>query len=271
MSQTTLVALVTGTSSGFGRAIAAALATAGHQVYGTVRSAGSQTPPGVSPVTLDITRDDEVAAGVESVMRNSGRIDVLVNNAGIGIGGAIEDFTVEEAKEQFDTNFFGTHRMCRAVLPHMRAAGRGHIVNMGSLGGKIAVPFGGFYCASKFALEAYSEAMRMEVRPFGISVSVIEPGDFATSITSNRRMSAETVVASAYYERCTRAEGKMSEDEQKNKDLSPVVNAVLEIVSSRAPALRYPVATATQRFLVALRNILPQTVFQKMLADYYGI
>ena len=177
MSKQSLVVLVTGTSSGFGRAISVALAAAGHRVYGTTRASSAQSGPGVLPLALDVTRDDQVQAGVAQIMRDAGRIDALVNNAGIGIAGAVEDFTIEEVKQQFDTNFFGVHRMCRAVLPHMRKQGSGHIVNMSSLGGIVSLPFGSMYCASKFALEAYSEALRMEVRPFGIWVSLIEPGD----------------------------------------------------------------------------------------------
>ena len=153
----------------------------------------------------------------------------------------------------------------------MRAQGRGRIVNVSSLGGIVSVPFQGFYCASKFALEAYSEALRMELRPLGIHVSMIEPGDFATGITAKRRMAAASGEGSAYLERCRTAVARMAKDESSNLDISPVVRKVLLALDARRPALRYPVATFSQRFLVALRQILPQPWFEYLVMDYYKI
>lgn len=265
------VVLVTGASSGFGRAIAESLAADGLQVFGTVRTPAAARATAFTTLQLDVTRDDSVADAVDHVIRTAGRIDAVVNNAGMGIAGAIEDTTVEEAREQFETNFFGTHRMCRAVLPHMRARGTGHILNMSSLAGHVPLPFQGFYSATKFAIEAYSEALRMELRPFGIAVSMIEPGDFATGFTAKRRMTAASTPSSPYHVPCALAIARMARDEQANVDLSPVVDTVKTILGRRNPALRYPRATVVQRAFVAVRPFLPHALVEYLIRDTYGL
>jgi NAD(P)-dependent dehydrogenase (short-subunit alcohol dehydrogenase family) len=265
------VILVTGASSGFGCAIAKALAASGHRVFGTARSPRTAASEGFTTLTLDVTQDESVQACVSQVIGTAGRIDVLINNAGMGIAGAIEDTSAAEAQLQFDTNFFGLHRVCRAVLPHLRAQGTGTIINMSSLAGRISLPFQGFYSATKFAIEAYTEALRMEVRPFGIKVTMIEPGDFATSFTANRRMTQETQPASPYFEPATRAVATMARDEQANRDLAPVIAAVETILRSRRPALRYPRANALQRIFNSLRPFLPQTLSEYLIRDAYGL
>ena len=266
------VVLVTGVSSGFGHAIATELQARGHRVFGSTRRPEVQTPSGCSIVTMDVDDESSVTAGVADVLRQAGRIDVLVNNAGFGYAGAIEDTTIEEARQQFETNFFGMHRLCRAVLPQMRTQRSGRIVNMSSLGGLVSVPFQAMYCASKFAVEAYTEALRMEVRPFGIQVAMVEPGDFATRFTENRRMTAAAgSPRSPYAERCATAVRRMGEDESKNADIGPVVRAAVRAVEGSRPHLRYPAANALQRTLVALRPLLPQPLFEYLVMDNYKI
>jgi NAD(P)-dependent dehydrogenase (short-subunit alcohol dehydrogenase family) len=265
------VVLVTGTSSGFGRAIAIALANDGHRVFGTIRAAQAGSAPGYTVLPLDVTQDGSVGACTAAVIRSAGRLDAVVNNAGMGIAGAIEDTSVEEAVAQFDANFFGMHRVCRAVLPQMRAQRSGLIINMSSLAGHVPLPFQGFYSASKFAIEAYSEALRMEVRQFGIRVAMIEPGDFATGFTAKRRMTAASTPASPYYEACALAIARMARDEQANSDLSPVVRAVRTILAAPAPAMRYPRATSVQRAFVALRPFLPHALAEYLIRDTYGL
>jgi short-subunit dehydrogenase len=157
------------------------------------------------------------------------------------------------------------------VLPHLRAQRAGVIINMSSLAGRIALPFQGFYSATKFAIEAYTEALRMEVRPFGIAVSMIEPGDFATSFTANRSFTTDSTPASPYYDSMARAIATMARDEQANHDLSPVIGAVETILESRRPALRYPRATAVQRTFNALQPLLPQAVAEFLIRDAYGL
>ena len=265
------VVLVTGASSGLGYAIAKSLAESNHRVFGTARVPRAAATKGVTTLPLDVTQDDSVASCITEVIRSAGRIDAVINNAGFGIAGAIEDTTTAEALSQFETNFFGTHRVCRAVLPHLRAQRAGTIINMSSLAGRIPLPFQGFYSATKFAIEAYTEALRMEVRPFGIGVSMIEPGDFATSFTASRRMTRESVAASPYYDSAMRAVATMARDEQANRDLSPVVDAVKTILESRRPALRYPRANAVQRTFNALRPFLPQAVAESLIRGTYGL
>jgi NAD(P)-dependent dehydrogenase (short-subunit alcohol dehydrogenase family) len=271
MSDASRVVLVTGASSGFGRAIAAGLALDGHRVFATTRSSGETPVAGATHLKLDVTDETSVSNCIEAVLRVAGRIDVLVNNAGLGIAGAIEDTTVEEARAQFDTNLFGLHRMCRAVLPPMRKQGAGHILNMSSLAGQIALPFQGFYSASKFAIEGYTEALRMEVRSYGVHVCMIEPGDFATAFTANRRMTAASTPASPYFAQCRAAIARMARDEQANVDLSPVVDAVRAILRTERPALRYPRATLIQRAFAAVRPFLPQALTEYLIRSTYEL
>src|SRR2546422_6503660 len=173
MSQTVLV---TGASSGIGQATAQLLAERGHRVFGTTRKPGAAQASGFTMVGLDVRSDDSVRGCVDQVLSQAGRLDVLVNNAGYTLMGAAEETSVAEAKAQFETNFFGVVRMVNAVLPGMRAAGAGKIINISSLAGNTAIPFSAFYSATKFALEGYSESLWYEVSPFGISVSLVEPG-----------------------------------------------------------------------------------------------
>jgi NAD(P)-dependent dehydrogenase (short-subunit alcohol dehydrogenase family) len=265
------VALVTGTSSGFGRVIAAALNERGYRVYGTSRSSRGAPPPGVRPLTMNVDDAASVQSAIAELIADAGRIDVLINNAGFGIAGAIEDTSDQEARAQIETNLFGTHRVTRAVVPHMRRQGRGRIVNVSSLAGLVAIPYQAFYCASKHAIEGYTEALRMELRPFGIHVSMIEPGDFATSFTANRRMTAATTPDSPNYQRCTGAVARMQQDEQRYTDLTPVVKAVLRALDAPKPNLRYPVAVAVQRVLVALKPFVPQRLFEYLIMDNYKL
>lgn len=272
MSSASRVVLVTGCSSGFGKAFAQALLGRGDRVYATLRSsAPASSVQGLRYLTMDVTDETAIAAGVATILKDEGRIDALVNNAGFGIAGALEDTTVEEMRTQLDTNLFGIHRMVRAVLPAMRTQKAGRIVNMSSLAGIVSVPFQALYCVSKFGVEAYTEALRMETKPFGIHVSMIEPGDFATSCTANRRWAAAAREGSAYEAMCRVAVARMEKDEQSNKDLSPVVNTLLRALDAQKPRLRYPVATAIQRLLVALRPVLPQPWFEAMIMDTYKI
>ena len=272
MTQAAKVVLITGVSSGFGKAIAEALHARGFCVYGTTRAVPApETGGSFRSITMDVDSDASVAEGVERILREQGRIDVLVNNAGFGVAGAIEDTTVEEARAQLETNFLGTHRTCRAVLPAMREQRSGRIVNIGSLAGLVSVPFQAFYCATKYAVEAYTEALRMEVRPFGIHVSLVEPGDFATGFTAKRRMVRASGPSSVYDERCRAAVGRMAADEARNTDIGPVVRQVIAVVESTKPRLRYPVANLLQRTMVALRPALPARWFEFLIMDNYGI
>jgi NAD(P)-dependent dehydrogenase (short-subunit alcohol dehydrogenase family) len=259
----TRVVLITGASSGIGASCATLLAARGCKVYGASRRAIAID--GVSPLHMDVTDDDSVLRAVATVLEREGRIDVVVNNAGIAIAGAVEDAATSDAKEQFEVNFFGVLRVCRAVLPIMRGQGAGYIINIGSIGGLIAIPYQGLYSASKFALEGLSESLRLEVRDFGIRVVLIEPGDHRTALTRNRRR----IESSTYRDRCERAIGRMASDEQAGPDPECVARLVYRVMETREPRLRYTVGTGVQRAAVWLKRVLPYAVMEKAMRFYY--
>src|SRR6266513_3078253 len=185
-AKTDRVALVTGASSGIGEAAAHALVGAGFTVYGTSRRATPGEKRGeVVFLPLDVTDDESVASGVREVLGRSGRIDVLVNNAGLGIAGAAEESSIEQARALFDTNVFGSIRMTRNVLPKMREQGSGRIINISSVLGLVPAPFGALYSATKHAIEGYSESLDHEVREYGVRVLLVEPAYTRTSFEAN--------------------------------------------------------------------------------------
>ena len=181
------VALVTGASSGIGEDTAHKLRALGYIVYGAARRTDrlqALAADGIRPLAMDVTDDASMSAGVNRILEETGRIDVLVNNAGYGSYGAIEDVPIDEARRQFEVNVFGLGRLTQLVTPHMRAQGSGTIINISSMGGKLTTPLGGWYHATKYAVEALSDALRMELRPFGIDVVVVEPGGIRTEWSS---------------------------------------------------------------------------------------
>ncbi len=181
------VIIITGASSGFGKATAELLSQKGHTVYGLCRRAMEDTQ--IKYRQCDVRNRENIRSVVEQIVAEQGRVDVLINNAGMGIGGALELATGEEIDLQMGTNFMGCVNMCQAVLPYMRKARAGKIINLSSIGGVMGLPYQGFYSASKFAIEGFSEALSAEVRRFGIRVCMVEPGDFATGFTGSRKNS----------------------------------------------------------------------------------
>jgi NAD(P)-dependent dehydrogenase (short-subunit alcohol dehydrogenase family) len=262
------VVLITGASSGFGAATARLLAEKGMTVFGTSRrpAAGADAPFAMLP--LDVRSDESVATCVEAVLERAGRIDALVNNAGYTVAGAVEETSLEEARAQFETNFFGVVRMTRAVLPHMRRQGGGRIVTVSSLAGLVGVPFHATYAASKFALEGWSEGLRQEVRRFGVRVSLIEPGDFKTGATAARQRAASPV--EAYGRVRDRAIECMAESEQAGPDPSGVALCVARVLQAPRPRLRYRVGTDA-RWVPRLRRLIPEWLFEAALRKYYEI
>jgi len=252
--------LVTGATRGLGRALAEELARRGHDVYGAARSWDAAGPPlPFRPLTLDVTDEGSVAAAVQRVVDGSGRIDVLVNNAGIGQSGSVEESAIPAARQVFETNYFGTVRTIRAVLPAMRGQGSGTIVNVGSAAGKIGIPFQAHYAASKFAVEGLSEALSLELRPLGIRVLLIEPGDVKTSIweRSDHVLPAD----SPYAGPLERFHG-VKRKEMGNAAAPPEETArrIADIIESDTRSLRHPVAGMAGLFLLA-RKILPDRLF----------
>ena len=238
--------LITGASSGIGAAMTKLLAENGYNVWGTSRKVTGQLPAGISPeaaqrvkfVQLDVTDDSSVQKCYEQVMHEAGHIDVLINNAGYGIYGAIEDVPIELAKAQFETNVFGTLRMIRAFLPAMRQRGSGLIINVSSLAGKLVIPFQTHYSASKHAIEAFTEGLRQEVRPFGIKVAMIEPGDINTNFNNATQFSS---IEESAYKKWTDASWRTIDvNLQKAPPPEVIARKALKIIRSKNPATRYP-------------------------------
>ena len=272
---TSKVVLITGASSGFGKACAEHLAGLGHRVYGTSRRArvedGETVPGRVRMLPMDVREDDSVEHAVACVRTDAGRLDVLVNNAGLALAGAVEDTSVAEARDLFETNLFGAHRVCRAVLPILRAQGAGLIVNVSSLAGLVTVPFQGFYSASKYALESMTDALRMEVAPFGIQVVLIEPGDFKSGFTAARVYAAASGDGSPYAARCARAVGVMEHDEQHGADPTFLATLLAQAIAAETPRTRYPVGARVQTLAVRLRHVLPTRVLDRVLMRTYKV
>ena len=265
------VILVTGASSGIGRATADLLHARGHRVYGTSRRPDAHNAPWTF-AALDVTDDASVAACVDAVLAAEGRIDAVVNNAGLVMAGAIEDTSVEEARRTLDTNVLGVLRVARAVLPSMRARGSGTIVNVGSLAGRVGMPFQGLYSASKFALEGMTEALRQEVAGFGVSVALVAPGDTATPVVDNRvKTAGATASASAYAADFHRVLAMYEKDERAGAPPTAVAACICDIVEGRRRGVRYTVGPAGQRVMVAARHLVPGGVFRRGMALYFGL
>jgi NAD(P)-dependent dehydrogenase (short-subunit alcohol dehydrogenase family) len=251
------VALVTGASSGIGHAIARSLAGDGFAVFGTSRKGGGAAD-GIEMLALDVRSDESVEACMAGLLERVGKIDVLVNNAGYLLGGAVEETSIDQAKAQFETNFFGAFRVIKALLPAMRAARAGRIVNVTSLAGVVPLPFWGFYNASKFALEGLTETLRYELSPFGISVSAIEAGLIRTRLyTDNHR----THPIADYEPWHRRFRKKMAEYEAKGPGPEVVAQTVLKAVRAARPALRYRVTREATQFTL-MRRLFPASLFE---------
>ncbi len=254
------VVLVTGASSGLGRETAALLARKGHRVFGTSRRAGSPAAPGFEMLALDVRDEGSTRRVVAEVVARAGRLDVLVNNAGTLLTGAVEETTVHEAVVQLDTNFMGVVRMVAATLPRMRRQGGGHIITIGSLAGLIGVPFEAFYSATKHALEGYSEALRAEVAGFGIWVSIVEAGFFKSGLAQHKTTPAHALPEyAATKERVDRA---FDRSMGQGIEAGEVAATFARIVAARAPRLRYRVGSDA-RWVPRLKWHLPERMFQE--------
>ncbi|HWC30262.1 MAG TPA: oxidoreductase [Dehalococcoidia bacterium] len=250
-----VVAIVTGASSGIGEATAVRLAQAGYQVYGTSRRGGQAGKRSFEMLALDVTSDASVEAAVSEVVRSAGRIDLLVNNAGVGVAPAgAEESSIEQAQSIFDTNFFGVVRMTRAVLPHMRLQGRGRIINIGSVLGFLPMPYGALYAATKHAIEGYSESLDHELRTRGIRVSVIEPAYTRTSFDAN--FLEPDAKLDGYGEARAGLNRRMKELMETAEAPRVVADVVLKAATAADPKVRYPAGVLARR-LRLLRRFVP--------------
>ena len=257
------VILITGASSGIGYDTATRLAKQGHKVYGAARRIDKMQPLkelGVTPIKMDVTDDASMIAGVNAVLEAEGRIDVLVNNAGYGYFGAIENVSMEEARKQLEVNVFGLARLTQLVIPHMRQQGSGRIVNLASIAGKLALYFGGWYHVSKFAVEGFSDALRMELKPFGIDVVIIEPGGIRTEwgvIAADHL--AESSKGTVYEQAALNEANAMKYTYTRAKLLSNpsvIAKAICKGVNRRHPKARYRTGMGSHS-LVFLHWLLP--------------
>jgi NAD(P)-dependent dehydrogenase (short-subunit alcohol dehydrogenase family) len=275
MDTTPKAVLITGCSTGIGRATAERLARSGHTVYATARrleAVEDLKAVGAKTLSLDVTDEESMRAAVTAVEQHEGAVGVLVNNAGYSQSGAVETIALDDVRRQFETNVFGLLRMCQLVLPGMRRRGQGRIVNMSSMGGKLTFPGGGIYHATKHAVEAISDAMRFEVKGFGIDVIVIEPGLIKTSF-------AETAVGSVSHEDGPYAEfntavsaatagaydgpfGKLGGGPEA------VAKAIEKAIDAKRPRARYPV-TASARVFMTQRKLLPDRAWDAVVATSF--
>jgi len=262
--------LVSGATRGIGRALAVELAGRGHDVYGAARSWEGEGPDlPFRTLKMDVSDDGSVTSAIQQVLDVSGRIDVLVNNAGISLSGAVEETEIDMARQVFETNYFGMVRTIRAVLPSMRNQCSGTLVNVGSAAGKIGIPFQAHYAASKFAVEGLSEALSLELRPLGIRVLLIEPGDVKTSIweQSDHILPGESPYA-GQLERFHQAKRKEMGDAAAPPE--SIARDIADVIDSDTRRLRHPVAGMAGLFLLA-RKLLPDAVFLWALRKNYRL
>lgn len=263
------VVLITGASSGIGKAIAEFLQSKNFIVFGTSRNPSKQECQ-FPLVTLDVTKPETIKSAIAEVIASAGRIDVLINNAGIGITGPIEETPDEEIKKAFNTNYFGPINVIKAVLPEMRRNKTGLIINVTSIAGYMGLPYRGIYSASKGALELTTEAFRMELKDFNIKMTNIAPGDFATNIAAGR-YHAPVVKGSPYEKPYGNTLKIMNQHVDEGKDPQVMAEAILKIIQEKAPKAHYKVGEPLQKFSIALKRILPDKVYEKLLLKHYKL
>ena len=265
------VILITGISTGFGKETARLLSEDGHIVYGTVRKVTEPTEQ-VNYLQMDLTDPDSVKKAVSAVLEKEGRIDVLINNAGMHTGGPAETTPVEYIKLQMDTNFMGMVHLTREVLPVMRKQREGRIINVSSIGGLMGLPYQPYYSAAKFAVEGFSEALRMEVNQFNIKVVLINPGDFHTNNSANRRnFLAPGSADDQYHEQFEKSLLIIENDERKGWEPVILARKMVKIVNCTNPGQRYIIASFEQKLAVMLKYILPGKLFRMILQDHYKV
>lgn len=262
------VILVTGGSSGIGQSIATLLADKGNIVYAASRNVVNQFDGNLRMLRMDVTDESSIISAIAFIQANHGLLDALINNAGLGMAGPLENTTETEAKEIFDTNVFGVLNVCRACIPLLRIS-KGRILNVTSIGGIFALPFRGIYCSSKFAVEGISESLSMELAPMGIKVSIVEPGDFKTNINTNRKKVAS--VDHTHYPTFDATLVQINQEVSGAMETDIIAHAVERILRKRNPHLRYRVATATQHFSVWLYRLLPGRWFEKLIMNHYKL
>jgi NAD(P)-dependent dehydrogenase (short-subunit alcohol dehydrogenase family) len=264
------VVLITGGSSGIGKSIGEFLHQKGFVVYGTSRNPEKITNSIFPLVALDVRDKQSIVNCVQEIIQKSGRLDVVINNAGVGITGPIEEIPTEEIRNNFETNLFGPIEVMKAVLPQMREQNAGLIINITSIAGYMGLPYRGIYSASKGALELITEALRMEVKSFGIQITNVAPGDFATNIATGR-YHAPVVKGSAYEIPYGNTLKEMDSHVDSGSNPNEMAEAIFAIIQTKNPKIHYKVGAFMQKFSIVLKRILPDTVYEKMLMNHYKL
>lgn len=264
------VVLITGGSSGIGKAVGEYLLSKGFTVYGTSRKPEQVTGSVFPLLALDVRDAQSIKLVVATLLDKEGRLDVLINNAGVGITGPLEEIPAEEIKNNFETNLFGPIEVMKAVLPQMRSQKSGLIINVTSIAGYMGLPYRSVYSASKGALELITEALRMEVKAFGIKITNVAPGDFATNIAAGR-YHAPLVKGSAYETSYGATLNMMNTHVDSGSDPKQMAEAIYSIIQHPAPKIHYKVGAFLQKFSIVLKRVLPDKVYEKMLMNHYKL
>ncbi len=264
------VVLITGGSSGLGKAIGEFLHHKGYVVYGTSRYPEKITNAIFPLLALDVRNTESIRHAVAEVIRISGRIDVVINNAGVGILGPVEEIPTEEIRNNFETNLFGPIEVMKAVLPQLRSQQSGLIINITSIAGYMGLPYRGIYSASKGALEILTESIRMEVKPFGIEITNVAPGEFATNIAAGRYttpITDDSAYAAIYRKTIDVINGQVDAGDHPQK----MAEAIYNIINTAKPNVHYKVGPLLSKFSIVLKRILPDKVYEKMLMNHYKL
>ena len=262
--------LITGASSGIGKITAEYLAKKGHTVYGTSRHPEKHQHEKIKFLALNLTNEKSIKNVVDAYYQHEDRLDVLVNNAGIGISGSAEESAPEQFKKVFQTNYFGVCELINAFLPHLRKQDQAKIINISSIAGYMGLPFRAHYSAAKSALIRLTESYRLELKPFDVQICHLAPGDFATNIAGGREK-VDLNEDSAYYENYKHSLKLMDADVDKGEDPILVAQQIERIIHQKKLAASYPVGSFLQKFAIKLKHVLPASWFEAMLANHYKL
>ncbi|MGE8339615.1 MAG: SDR family oxidoreductase [Flavobacterium sp.] len=264
------VVLITGGSSGIGKSIGEFLDQKGFVVYGTSRNPEKVLNSVFPLVALDVRNSDSIKTAVNKIIETSGRLDIVINNAGVGITGPLEEIPTEEIRNNFETNFFGPIEVMKAALPQMRKQNSGLIINITSIAGYMGLPYRSVYSASKGALELITEALRMEVKAFGVEITNVAPGDFATNIAAGR-YHAPVIKDSAYEKVYGDVLATMNDHVDAGSNPNEMAEAVYKIIQTKKPNVHYKVGAFMQKFSIVLKRALPDKMYEKMLMNHYKL
>lgn len=265
------IVLITGGTSGLGEAMAKAFSQKKHIVYAAGRNlTAKQDDEYLKYIKLDVTNEKSIEKAVNDIISEHRKIDILINCAGIGIAAAIEEISLSDIQEAFDINLFGTIRLIQNAVPFMRSEGQGLIINIGSIAGQVGLPFQGIYSSTKFALEAMTEALRIELKPFGIKVCIVEPGDYKTRVNNNRTKVVPSV-DSPYADRLSHFFDIIDKNIENGRNPEKLAQLILRISRKKHPKLRYRSGKIFEKITPLIHWISPTRIFEKVLETFYKL